>query len=53
MVKRLKKNIKKKRNGKGFKENSTDARKIDASTVYETCTVQLSPLGGLFPLRNF
>jgi hypothetical protein len=34
MVKRRKNNTKKKRNGKGFKENRAKARKIDASTVY-------------------
>ena len=53
MVKRRKNNTKKKRNGKGFKENGTKARKIDASTVYETCTEQLSPFGGLLPLIKF
>ena len=53
MVKRRKKNTKKKRNGKGFKENGAKARKINASTVYETCTEQLSPFGGLLPLIKF
>ena len=43
MIKRQKNNTKKKRNGKGFKENDAEARKINASTVYETCTEQLSP----------
>ncbi len=50
MVKQRKNNTKKKRNGKGFKENGAKARKINASTVFETCTEQLSPFGGLLPL---
>ncbi len=53
MVKQQKKNTKKKRNGKGFKENGAKARKINASTVFETCTEQLSPFGGLLPLIKF
>ena len=53
MVKRWKNNTKKKRTGKGFKENGTKARKINASTIYETCTEQLSPFGGLLPLIKF
>ena len=53
MVKRRKNNTKKKRNGKGFRQNGTKARKINASTVYETCTEQLSPFGGLLPLIKF
>jgi hypothetical protein len=53
MVKQRKKNTKKKRNGKGFKANGAQARKINASTVYETCTEQFSPFGGLLPLIKF
>jgi len=53
MVKRRKNNTKKKRNGKGFKENRAKARKINASTAFETCTEQLSPFGGLLPLIKF
>ena len=53
MVKRRKNNTKKKRNGKGFRENGAKARKINASTEYETCTEQLSPFGGLLPLIKF
>jgi hypothetical protein len=53
MVKRRKNNTKKKCNGKGFRENVTQARKINASTVYETCTEQLSPFGGLLALIKF
>jgi len=53
MVKRRKNNTKKKRNGKGFNENGSEARKINASTEFETCTEQLSPFGGLLPLIKF
>ena len=53
MVKRRKNNTKKKRPGKGFRQNGTKARKINGSTVYETCTEQLSPFGGLLPLIKF
>jgi len=53
MVKQQKKSNKKRHNGKGFKENGAEARKINASTVYETCTEQLSPFGGLLALIKF
>ena len=53
MVKQRKKGNKKRRNGKGFKANGAKARKINASTAYETCTEQLSPFGGLLPLIKF
>jgi hypothetical protein len=53
MVKRRKKNTRKKRSSKGFKANGTEARKINASTGYETCTEQLSPFGGLLALIKF
>ena len=53
MVKQRKKSNKKRRNGKGFKANGAKARKIDASTAYETCTEQLSPFGGLLSLIKF
>ena len=53
MVKRRKNNTRKKRNGKGFKANGTQAGKINASTAYETCTEQLSPFGGLLALIKF
>ena len=53
MVKRQKKNNRKKRNGKGFNKNRVGTRKINASTVYETCTEQLSPFGGLLALIKF
>ena len=53
MVKRRKKNNRKKRNSKGFNKDRAEARKINASTVYETCTEQLSPFGGLLALIKF
>jgi len=53
MVKRRKNHTKKKRNGKGFSENGAKARKINASTEFETCTEQLSPFGGLLALIKF
>lgn len=53
MVKRRKGNTKKSRISKGFCKNRARARKIDASTVYETCTEQLSPFGGLLALVKF
>ena len=53
MVKQRKKSNKKRHNGKGFKTNGAKARKIDASTIFETCTEQLSPFGGLLPLIKF
>ena len=53
MVKQQKKSNKKRRNGKGFKANGAKARKINASMIYETCTEQLSPFGGLLPLIKF
>jgi len=53
MVKRHKKNTRKKRSSKGFKANGAKARKINASTSYETCTEQLSPFGGLLAVIKF
>jgi len=53
MVKRRKKNNRKNRVRKGFCKNRTNARKINASTTYETCTEQLSPFGGLLALIKF
>ena len=53
MVKQRKKSNKKRRNGKGFKANGAKARKINASTEFETCTEQLSPFGGLLALIKF
>jgi len=53
MVKRRKDNTIKKRNGKGFSKNRAKARKIKASTAYETCSEQLSAFGGLLALIKF
>ena len=53
MVKRQKKNTRKKHASKGFKANGAKARKINASTSYETCSEQLSPFGGLLAMIKF
>ena len=53
MVKRRKNSTRKNRNRKGFSQNRANARKINASTTYETCTEQLSPFGGLLALIKF
>jgi hypothetical protein len=53
MVKRRKKNTREKRSSKGFKAKDAKARKINASTSYETCTEQLSPFGGLLAVIKF
>ncbi len=53
MVKRRKNNNRKNRSRKGFCKKRAKARKINASTAYETCTEQLSPFGGLLALIKF
>ena len=53
MVKEQKRNTRKKHIRKGFCKNRAKARKINASTSYETCTEQLSPFGGLLALIKF
>jgi hypothetical protein len=53
MVKRQKKNTRKKRPSKGFKANKGKAKIINAFTPYETCTEQLSPFGGLLAVIKF
>ncbi len=53
MVKRRKKHTRKKRSSKGFNENTAKARKINASTEFDTCTEQLSPFGGLLATIKF
>ena len=53
MVKSSKSKNRKKRKGKGFNANATRARKINASTPYDTCTEQLSPFGGLLAVIKF
>lgn len=53
MVKRQKNSTSKNRIRKGFCKNRAKARKINASTAYETCSEQLSPFGGLLALVKF
>ena len=53
MVKKQNKHTKKKRVSKGFGDQGSKARKINASTAYDTCTEQLSPFGGLLGLIKF
>ena len=53
MVKRQKNITSKNRIRKGFCKNRAKARKINASTPYETCTEHLSPFGGLLALIKF
>lgn len=53
MVKRQKYITSKNRIRKGFCKNRAKARKINASTPYETCSEQLSPFGGLLALIKF
>lgn len=53
MVKKHKKNNSKKHTSKGFAANQIRARKINASTEFDTCTERLSPFGGLLALIKF
>ena len=53
MVKQQKKHSRKKRSSKGFKASTAEARRINASTGYDTCTEQLSPFGGLLATIKF
>jgi hypothetical protein len=53
MVKSKKSNFRKNRNPKELSPNGAKAKKINASTAYETCSEQLSPFGGLLPLIKF
>jgi hypothetical protein len=53
MVNKQKQYTRQKRSGKGFNKNRSKARKINASTHFETCTEQLSPFGGLLALIKF
>ena len=53
MVKQRKHNNRKSRTGKAFSENRARARKINASTRFESCSEQLSPFGGLLALIKF
>ncbi len=53
MVKQQKKISRKKWPSKGFIKNRSKARKINASTEFDTCTERLSPFGGLLALIKF
>ena len=53
MVKKQNKDITKSLNSKGSEEKELRARKINATTVFETCTEQISPFGGLLGLIKF
>jgi len=53
MVKTQNNDITKKLTGKGFEESEPRARKINASTGFETCTEQISAFGGLLGLIKF
>jgi len=53
MVKKQKDINTKSINSKGFHEQGSRARKINASTIYERCSEQLSPFGGLLGLIKF
>jgi hypothetical protein len=41
------------RKNKGIREGAAGARKINASTPYETCSEQLTPFGGLLAMIKF
>ena len=53
MVKTRKSEFSENRNHKGFSADGARAKRINASTVYDTCSEQLSPFGGLLPLIKF
>jgi hypothetical protein len=53
MVKSNKSKNRRNRKNKGIRENAARARKINASTQYETCSEQLSPFGGLLAMIKF
>jgi hypothetical protein len=53
MVKKQSKAITQDGASKGFCEGSATPRKINASTLYGTCTERLSPFGGLLGLIKF
>ena len=53
MVKKRNKGITKNRISKGSGERGRRARRIKASTAFETCTEQISPFGGLLGLIKF
>ena len=53
MVKINKSNNRRNRKNKEINGNAAKARKINASTLYETCSEQLSPFGGLLAMIKF
>jgi hypothetical protein len=53
MVKSNKSKKRQNRKGKGSVTNPAKAKKINASTAFDTCSEQLSPFGGLLPLIKF
>ena len=53
MVKTTKSNFDKKHNNKGTWTDYSEARNINASTTYDTCSEQLSPFGGLLAIIKF
>ena len=53
MVKKHNIHSRKKLYSKGFRQTGAKARKINASTDYETCSEHLSPFGGLLALIKF
>jgi len=53
MVKSRKSKKRQKRKGKGSRKIPARPRKINASTVYDTCSEQISPFGGLLALIKF
>jgi DDE family transposase len=53
MVKFKKSDFRKNHNDKELNKNRAKAKKINASTQYDTCSEQLSPFGGLLPLIKF
>jgi len=53
MVKQRKNGSRKRRGGKGSCAHRAKARRINASTEFETCSEQLSPFGGLLALIKF
>jgi hypothetical protein len=53
MVEKRNEHNTKKQDSKGFKDDGPEARKINASTAYATCSEHLSPFGGLLGLIKF
>jgi hypothetical protein len=53
MVKAKKSKKRQNRKRKGIAKTPARAKKIDASTAYDTCSEQLSPFGGVLPLVKF